>query len=117
MNDTTLKFRIGVFVLASLVILALLVILFSGFPSLFSQQYRYVVILENAAGVGIGTPVRRSGVRIGEVESVDLDNENGKVRVAVLINKKFILRHDEEAVLSRDLLGNSAIDFGRLPER
>lgn len=111
MNDTTLKFRIGVFVLASLVVLAVLVILFSGFPTLFSQHYRYTVVLPNAAGIGAGTPVRRSGVRIGEVENVELDNQNGLVRVAVLVNKKYVLRHDEQAVLSRNLLGETAIDF------
>jgi phospholipid/cholesterol/gamma-HCH transport system substrate-binding protein len=111
MQDSALKFRIGVFVLATLVLLAVLVTMFSGLPGLFTVHNRYTVVLPNAAGVGAGTPVRRSGVRIGEVESIQLDNESGNVKVGLLIERKYALRKNEVAVLNRGLLGDTTIDF------
>jgi len=106
-----MRFRIGVFVLTVGLVLMVLVTLFSGFPSLFSQHNRFTVVLSEAGGIGQGTPVRRSGVRIGEVQSVELDNESGHVRVGISIEKKYTVRHNEEAVLNRGLLGDTTIDF------
>lgn len=111
MENGGYKFRIGVFVLATLVLLAVLVTLFSGLPSLFTPHYRYTVILPNASGVGPGTPVRRSGVRIGDVQDVELDNDTGNVRVAISVERKYSLRKNEVAVLNRGLLGDASIDF------
>ena len=48
-------------------VLALLITAFSGFPTLFKQYHRYTIVFPEAPGVSSGTPVRRSGVRIGEV--------------------------------------------------
>jgi phospholipid/cholesterol/gamma-HCH transport system substrate-binding protein len=111
MNDTALKFRIGIFALATLVVLAVLVVLFSGVPTIFSPYNRYTVVLDDAAGIGPGTPVRRSGVRIGEVESLDLDDQTGEVRVAILVNKKHTIWSNEVAVVTRNPLGDAAIEL------
>lgn len=111
MENGGYKFRIGVFVLATLVLLAVLVTLFSGLPSLFTPHYRYTVILPNASGVGAGTPVRRSGVRIGDVQDVQLDNDTGNVRLTISVERKYSLRKNEVAVLNRGLLGDASIDF------
>ena len=35
----------------------------------------------------VGTPVRRSGVKIGEVRSLKLDNDTGKVLVNIQIDE------------------------------
>jgi phospholipid/cholesterol/gamma-HCH transport system substrate-binding protein len=115
MSDNAFKFRIGVFVLGALVLLAVLVTMFSGLPNLFTAHYHYTVILPNAAGVGVGTPVRRSGVRIGEVENLQLDNESGKVLVGLLIQRRYALHKNEVPILNRGLLGDTTIDF--VPKR
>jgi len=114
MNDSAFKFRIGVFVLGALVLLAVLVTMFSGLPSLFTSHYHYTVILPSASGVGPGTPVRRSGVRIGEVENLQL-NDDGKVQVGLLIERRYALRKNEIAILNRGLLGDTTIDFVPVP--
>ncbi|MBY0527945.1 MAG: MlaD family protein [Gemmataceae bacterium] len=111
MNDNALRFRIGIFVLMSLILMAVLVTIFSGAPTLFTRNNRYVVLLNNAAGVGPGTPVRRAGVKIGEVEALELDDESGKVRVGILVERKHILRANEQPVLNRNVLGDTTIDF------
>jgi ABC-type transporter Mla subunit MlaD len=60
--------------------------------------------------------VRRSGVRIGEVRDVILDDERGIVRVQVAIDPRFTIRRNEEATLIVGLLGSDvSIDFVPIP--
>jgi phospholipid/cholesterol/gamma-HCH transport system substrate-binding protein len=115
MSDSAYKFRIGLFVLSALVLLAVLVIMFSGLPNLFTTHYHYTVILPNAAGVGPGTPVRRSGVRIGEVENLQLNNETGQVLVGILVERRYAIHKNERPILNRGLLGDTTIDFVTKP--
>src|ERR1043165_9141647 len=108
MNDQAIRFRFGIFVLASLILLAVLIILFGGFPSYFKQTNAYTIEFNNAQGVSPGTPVRRSGVRIGEVRSVELENVTGKVRVGISVESKYTLRKGDRPTLSQGLLSNDA---------
>src|SRR5438309_3177512 len=99
MNDQALRFKFGIFVLASLILLAVLTILFGGFPNYFKRSETYTIVFSNAQGVAPGTPVRRSGVRIGEVSSVVFDNESGKVKVEIRIDDKYFLRKNDRPTL------------------
>ena len=112
MNDQAIRFRFGIFLLASLILLAVLVILFGGFPSYFKRTDAYTIIFSNANGLAPGTPVKRSGVRIGEVNSVELDNKTGKVQVGIRVDDKYILRKVDRPTLMQSLLGGeSSIAF------
>jgi phospholipid/cholesterol/gamma-HCH transport system substrate-binding protein len=112
MNEQALRFRIGVFVLASLLLLAVLITLFGSFPRLFVRSNEYTVLFDDAPGVEQGTPVRRSGVRVGEVKRVALDNETGKVHVLIVIDHQYTLRHSDRPTLVHGLLGgDTSIDF------
>lgn len=108
MNEQALRFRFGIFVLMSLILLAVLTILFGGFPSYFKRTDEYKIIFNNAAGVAPGTPVRRSGVRIGEVRSVKLDNVTGKVEVDIRVDEKNVLPKGDKPTLQQSLLGGEA---------
>lgn len=105
MNDQTIRFRIGIFVMAALIVFAVLITLFGGFPSYFRNADTYTIVFENAQGVSPGTPVLRSGVKIGEVRSVQLDNETGKVQVVITIEAGYYLRKGERPTLQRNVLG------------
>jgi phospholipid/cholesterol/gamma-HCH transport system substrate-binding protein len=112
MNDKAMSFRLGVFVLASLVLALVLVALLGGFPNLFRRYVPYAVNFRHASGVQAGTPVRRSGVRVGDVTGVILDNSSGKVQVTVRVEADVVLRKSDRATLSPGLLGGGAsIDF------
>lgn len=116
MNESALRFRVGLFVLAGLVLLGVMIILFGGFPTFFTPQNTYSVLFRSAPGVESGTPVRRSGITIGEVKSVDLE-ENGRVRVTIRVNKKYPLLKDDRVTLSQTMLGGDAIlDFVPAPD-
>lgn len=108
MNEQAIRFRFGIFVLASLILLAVLTILFGGFPNYFKRTDSYTVVFPNAQGVSPGTPIRRSGVRIGEVRSLALDNTTGKVAVEIRVDDKFFLRKDDRPTLTQGLLGGDA---------
>jgi phospholipid/cholesterol/gamma-HCH transport system substrate-binding protein len=112
MNERTMRFRIGLFVLAALLLLAVLVTLFGSFPTLFKRENAYTVVFQEAPGVTTGTPVRRSGVRIGEVGNVELNDETGEVLVHILVEKRYSIRHNEQPQIVSGLLGgDTTIDF------
>jgi phospholipid/cholesterol/gamma-HCH transport system substrate-binding protein len=112
MNTKDIRFRVGLFVLGSLILLALLITAFSGFPTVFKQYHRYTILFPEAPGVSSGTPVRRSGVRIGEVDSVKLDEETGQVRVVISVERQHVIRHSDQAALVHGILGGDTnIDF------
>jgi len=112
-NEQGIRFRIGVFVLTAMILLAVLIILFGRFPNfLKGTSKRYYVVFAYAPGVAINTPVRRSGVRIGQVEKVELDDASGKVRVTILIDPPHVLYDDDRPRLVRGALsGDTSIDF------
>jgi ABC-type transporter Mla subunit MlaD len=112
MADRSLRVRLGGFVAAALAALSGLVVLFGGAPSVFTSRYNYVVLLPEAPGVSPGIPVRKSGVRIGQVTGLDIDESTGGVRVVIEVDQKYRPRTNEEPVLSRGLLnGDTTIDF------
>jgi ABC-type transporter Mla subunit MlaD len=112
MADRTAKLRLGGFVAASLAALAALVLLFGGAPRVFSQRAKYVVLFAEAPGIAPGTPVRKSGVRIGEVTALDLDEATGQVRVTLEVDKRYLPRTNEEATVFRGILsGDTSVDL------
>lgn len=118
MNDQALRFRFGIFVLASLILLAVLTILFGGFPSYFKRTDSYTLLFDTAQGVAPGTPVKRSGVRIGEVRSVKLNHETGRVEIVIRIDEKNPIPQGDRPTLVQSLLGGDAsIAFIPPPER
>ncbi len=105
MNEQAIRFRIGIFVLATLILLAVLITLFGGFPNYFKRTDQYTIVFTNAPGVAAGTPVRRSGVRIGEVRAITLDNATGKVQVVIQVEENFSLRKGDRPTLMPGFLG------------
>ncbi|HEV3384186.1 MAG TPA: MlaD family protein [Gemmata sp.] len=118
MAERRLRLKLGIFIAGTLIVLACLVIFFGRAPDLFSQKATYTVIFPEAPGIGPGTPIRKSGVRIGEVNDLDLDPETGQVRIHIRVERKYLPRKNEEATITKGLLsGDAAIDFlPRLPE-
>jgi ABC-type transporter Mla subunit MlaD len=112
MTQRAMRLWIGLFVVVAGLLLAALVVLFGSVPGVFKRSKVYTVRFTDAPGISPGTPVRRSGVRIGQVQEVVLDDERGIVRVKVAIDPQYALRHSEQPTLVIGLLGSDAsIDF------
>jgi len=112
MPERNMRIRLGLFVAMALVALTALVILFGGSPKFFSTRTKYIVYFSEAPGISPGTPVRKSGVRIGQVSSLDIDEESGGVKLGVEIDTQHLPRQNEEPVIARGLLsGDTTLDF------
>ncbi len=113
MDPKRQRFRLGLFVLTAAVLLAVLVLMFGGSAGrLFSRPNEYTIEFADAPGITVGTPVRRSGVRIGTVTRVELNDKTGNVVVRIGIDKQFTVWDTDEAVISQDLLSrDTTIDL------
>ncbi|MGL4551614.1 MAG: MlaD family protein [Gemmataceae bacterium] len=112
MSDRGIRLRLGALVILALVLLGTMVFMFGSLPGLFKRTSRYVVRFTDAPGLAPGAPVRRSGVRIGDVRDVRLDEESGIVRVTLAIDAPYRVRRSDQATLVVGLLGSDAgIDF------
>src|SRR5947199_10786544 len=107
------RFRLGLFVLAAAIAMAVLILMFGGSAGrLFTPQNEYVISFDNAPGVTVGTPVRRSGVKIGSVTKVELDDSSYRVRVTIAVERKYTVRDWDAAAISQDLLSrDTTIDL------
>src|SRR5262245_15531533 len=112
MSTRTLRQRLGLFVIAAAALFALLVVMFGSLPGLFKRTTTYTVRFTDAPGLTEGAPVRRSGVRIGTVRDLILDEERGIVRVRLAIDAPYRLRNSEQVTLVTGLLGgDTSIDL------
>ncbi|MCX8140573.1 MAG: MlaD family protein [Gemmataceae bacterium] len=112
MTERILRQRVGLFVAAGLAILGGLVLFFGRTPEWFSSKVPYVITYPEAPDIVPGTPIRKSGVRIGEVRTVELDPETGEVQVHIRVDRRYLPRKSEEAFVSRGILsGDTSIEF------
>ena len=77
MNERVMQFRIGMFVIVAGLVLTMMIIWFGESPTLFRNHAYVKVRYSEAPGVAEGITVRKSGLRIGEVLSIDLDDRPG----------------------------------------
>lgn len=106
------KLVLGGFVAVAVALLGGLTVMFGGAPKLFDAKKPYTIVFDEAPGVQVGTPVRRSGVVIGEVTAVDLDDITAKVRVGIVLTDKYTIKTNEQPVVVQDIFSrNTSIDF------
>jgi len=112
-----MRIGIGVFVALSLVLLATLIVLFNSLPRLFKATTVYTArFTDDVSGLAVGAPVRRSGVPVGTVGDIALDDLTSEVRVHLVLDKPHLIRNDEQVTLVANLLGNDVgIDLVTLP--
>src|SRR5687768_4934819 len=114
MNERVLQFRIGMFVIVAGLVLTMLVVWFGESPALFRQHAYLTVHFPEAPGVAEGIPVRKSGIRIGEVVAIAFDDRAGQpdgVLVTLALEKKYSLRAGSAPRITRSLIGDVAIDM------
>lgn len=125
MDERLIQFRIGVMVLATVIITASLVIMFGGrkpvLDWLETKQVLYILV-EDAPGVTPDTPVLKSGIRIGKVTNVQLADEvDGEMNIpedigaviTVEIDKDRRIYEDEICRISLSILGDAKLEFVR----
>src|SRR5262245_3004003 len=114
MNERRMQFRVGLVAFATMIVGGLM----AGFNGLdlawLSGKYQIGIEVPQAPGVDTKTPVRKHGIRIVRVKSID-DNGAG-VLITVDIEGKRPLYADYEPHVRTSVLGDATIDFqGRQP--
>lgn len=111
MNEGRLQFRVGLFVIVSMVLAVVIVFRLGEARWLFSKSYPVSITFEDAPGVFPGTPVRKNGVTVGHVRKVEFDHKEGGILVHVDISERHQLHDDTRAQLSLSILGDASIEF------
>ncbi|MFV2068573.1 MAG: MlaD family protein [Pirellulales bacterium] len=111
MDERVVQFRVGVVVLATLIITAILVLLFNDAPAIVGRHYMIYIDLPKAPGIAVDSPVRRSGIRIGRVRQIKF-TEGGHVLITAAVEEDVKLGRNEVCRVTGTLLGgNSSLDF------
>jgi phospholipid/cholesterol/gamma-HCH transport system substrate-binding protein len=112
MDEQGYKFGVGVLVVASLVIAIILILFFGAAPNLFSERYLVTIRFDAAPGVTSDTPVRKNGVQIGRVKSVQLLDEDG-VDLTLELDSEYKVRAGELPRIGKGSLitGDAVVEF------
>lgn len=118
MTERQLQFRVGLFVIFSMMVGAYLILQFGELRSYLQKTYSLAVHFDEAPGLHAGSPVKQNGIRIGKVQEVVLDHEEGGVLAVIQVKEEIRLRIDAQPSLVQSLLGDAKIEFsaGRDPE-
>jgi phospholipid/cholesterol/gamma-HCH transport system substrate-binding protein len=114
MNERLMQFRIGMFVIVAGLVLTMMIIWFGESPSILRDQVYLTVHYAEAPGVIEGVPVRKSGIRIGEVYAVKFDerpNQPDGVLVTLALERRYKLHEGTRPRLSRSLIGDVTVDM------
>ncbi len=114
MNERVMQFRIGMFVIVAGLVLTMMIIWFGESPALLRDQLYLKVRYPEAPGVLEGVPVRKSGIRIGEVFAITFDerpNQPDGVIVTLALEPKIKLRMGTHPRITRSLIGDVAIEM------
>lgn len=114
MNERVMQFRIGMFVIVAGMVLTMLIVWFGESPALFRDNAYVTVHFIEAPGVAIGIPVRKSGIRVGEVAEIEFDRRPGKgdgVLVTLALERQYRIMAGTVPRLARALIGDVSIDL------
>jgi ABC-type transporter Mla subunit MlaD len=116
MNERQMQFRVGVVMFATMIIGGLLATLNSPLPTGWLTgrgTYDIKIELQEAPGIGPGTPVRKSGLLVGKVHTiVDLDD---RIVVHARIDAGRRLFPQYACQVRTTVLGDATIDFVASP--
>lgn len=102
------------FVIVAGLVLTMMIVWFGESPAVFRDQVYLKVHYSEAPGVVEGVPVRKSGIRIGEVFSTEFDerpNEPDGVIVTLALERRYPLRTGSVPRLNRSLIGDVTVDM------
>ncbi|MCE9525019.1 MAG: MlaD family protein [Planctomycetales bacterium] len=110
MDERILKLRVGIVVLAAAIICGILIWRFGDIQLPGTSKYTVFINFPKAPGVTVGTPVRKSGISIGRVSSIELRDRHVQVTAEIEIKRQ--IRETELCrIASASVLGDPVIEF------
>lgn len=104
---------VGIFVVASLVALLIMVLIIARQEGLFQEYVEYRAIFRNVSGLKVGSEVHLAGVTVGNVKDITISPE-GSTLVTFQVVKKYRdrVRADSQASIGyMGLLGEKSLDL------
>ncbi|MDD5712549.1 MAG: MlaD family protein [Smithellaceae bacterium] len=110
MNTISSEAKVGLFVLAGLIILGYMSFKVGQKGFSFEKGYNVQVMFDNVAGLSPDASVQIAGVEVGRVESISL--KNGRALVELRINPSVRVERDAQASLkTKGILGEKYIEI------
>jgi phospholipid/cholesterol/gamma-HCH transport system substrate-binding protein len=110
----TLETRLGMFVLLAILAGFIIFELVGGVP-IFKRGYHLRARFNNIQELRVGNPVKMAGVPVGQVEKIQLAEDDSKVEILLRLNRDTTVHTDSKATIKfAGLLGQNyvSIDFG-----
>lgn len=104
---------VGIFVLASLAALLIMVVIIAQQERLWEEHVKYEAVFKNISGLKVGSEVRLAGVTVGNVKNITIDPQ-GRIIVAFEVVGKYRgqIRQDSRATIGfQGLLGDKSLDI------
>jgi phospholipid/cholesterol/gamma-HCH transport system substrate-binding protein len=110
MSESRYHFKVGIFVLAALVLLGVLMLSFSKGLSFFQDTYELRLRITNAAGIKEKAAVMMGGIPIGNVASTELAPDGKSVVIRLKIKEQYKIYSDAHFLIdSMGFLGDQYI--------
>ncbi|MGE0587189.1 MAG: MlaD family protein [Cyclobacteriaceae bacterium] len=105
--------RLGIFVTFSTIVLAIAVYLIGQKQDMFSNTFQLRVVFNNVNGLQPGNNVRFSGINVGSVLAVDIENDSTiEVTMRIRENLRMHIKKNAMASISTDgLMGNMLVNI------
>jgi phospholipid/cholesterol/gamma-HCH transport system substrate-binding protein len=108
------KIKIGLFVVAGLIVIILGIFFIGSTKSLFNSTFTVYGVFNNVSGLQVGNNVRFAGINVGVVQGIEILNDTS-VKVNLTLNsdvKKFIKKDAKVSIGSDGLMGDKLVVIG-----
>lgn len=112
-NRAVNNIKLGIFILAGLLLLILALYMLGRNSNLFGRNYELKARFDNVQGLTAGNNVRYSGIQVGTVKKVKILNDT-LIEITMLIEEKmkaFIHKNDIVSIGTDGLVGNKLINI------
>lgn len=93
------KLKVGLFLALGLIVLVVSVFMLGANKSVFQNSYRISTYFDSVQGLNNGAVVSLAGVKIGNVESIDYDDEKNLVRVIFLMDASYAKKTKSDSIV------------------
>ncbi len=106
-RELALKFRVGLFVSALVLLFAAFVLAIGTQRRLFEERYTLTAAFRDIQGLIVGSPVRLAGLTIGTVSHISFSSDpaDPRIHVEVSIDRRFQPRIREDSVATIGTIG------------
>jgi phospholipid/cholesterol/gamma-HCH transport system substrate-binding protein len=107
------KVKLGVFVILGLLLFIAAVYFIGNKKNMFGQTSELTAVFNNVNGLQVGNSVRYSGINVGTIRAIEMENDT-VIRVTMILQTKILqhIKKDAVAIISSDgLVGNMIINI------